>query len=162
MRQVSAIVGLCFAVLFMVAPAAAQMPPKDEDGPPIRWAAVLTDEQESAPTYSPGSGLAEFVLDRKTLRFSWKVNFTNLTSEVIGAAVHGPQTLGGEANALFDLAPKGLGKLPLEGSIVLHDGDIQLLTTDRFYVQIRTKKYPVGELRGQLVKQRPAKPNVTQ
>lgn len=161
-RQISMVVGLCFAALFTVAPAAAQMPPKDEDGPPIRWRAVLTDEQESAPTYSPGSGVAEFVLDRKTLRFTWKVTFSNLTSEVIGAAIHGPQTVGGEANALWDLAPKGLGKLPLEGYVDFNDGDIQLLTTDRFYVQIRTKKYPAGELRGQLVKQRPNPPNVSQ
>ncbi len=159
MRQV--IFGLCFAALFTAGQAVAQMPPPDTEGPPIKWRAELSDEQESAPTYSQGKGVAEFTLDRKTQQFGWKVTYTGL-GEVIGAAVHGPQTLGGEASALFDLAPKGLGKLPLEGSVILHDGDIQLLTTDRFYVQIRTKKYPVGEIRGQLVKQRPTKSDVTQ
>src|SRR5262245_12971351 len=125
----------------MAAQAGAQMPPPDEEGPPIHWRAELSEEQESTPTYSPGKGVAEFVLDRKTQRFTWKVTYSNL-GEVIGAAVHGPQTVGGEAGVLFDLAPKGFGKLPLEGSVILPDGDIQLLTTDRFYVQIRTKKYP--------------------
>jgi hypothetical protein len=154
---------IALAVAVLASPQArAQMPPPDTEGPPIHFRADLSADEESAVTESPGKGVAEFTLDRKTLRFSWKVTFSNLTSEPIGAAVRGPQTVGGEAGVQVDLAPNGFKKLPLEGSVILTDGQLEYLTTDRFYVNILTKKYPAGELRGQVNKQREPKPQVTQ
>lgn len=124
------------------------------DGPPIHFLANLSADEESMVTESPGSGRAEFTLDRRTMKLSWKLTFKDLTSAPLAARVHGPQTPGGEAGALFDLAPNGV-KSPLEGSHVLTDGELRYLLTDRLYVNITTAKYKQGELRGQLQRQRP-------
>jgi hypothetical protein len=88
-------------------------------------------------------------LDRATLRFSWRVSFTGLTSAAIGAAVHGPQRPGTNAGVQVDMG----GKRPaatLQGSAVLTDAQLQYLLAGRMYVNIRSQKYPAGELRGQI------------
>ena len=129
-------------------------PDESLTGPPIMFVAVLSADEESLVTESPGSGRAEFILDRQTLTLSWKTSFKDLTSAPIAVRVHGPQTPGGEAGALFDLAPNGV-KSPLEGSHQLTDGELRYLLTDRLYVNIATAKYKQGELRGQLQRMRP-------
>ena len=55
---------------------------------------------------------------------------------------------------LVDLGGKGLTS-PIEGSSILNEGQLEYLLTDRMYVNILTKKYPGGELRGQLARLRP-------
>ena len=80
----------------------------DVNGPPIHFAAELNADEESAVTESPGVGHADFTLDRKTLKFSWKLTFKNLTSPPTGAAIRGPQTPGGEAGVLYDMSPGGV------------------------------------------------------
>ena len=147
-RSAIVILTLCLA-----APTAAQ-DYMGTEGPPIRFLALLSADEQSAPTESPGSGRAEFILDRPTQRLDWSVAYGNLTSEVVAAHVHGPQTPGGNAGVLFDLAPAGMGS-PLTGSRVLNDGELEYLLTGRMYVNIHTTKYPPGELRGQVMRQRP-------
>src|SRR5688572_19398334 len=58
---------------------------------PIYFTAVLSADEESAPTYSDGSGRVDFVLDRATLEFSWTATWKGLTSPITGMHVHGPQ-----------------------------------------------------------------------
>jgi len=109
----------------------------------------MSADEESAVTISPGWGLAEFTLERKTLRFSWKVTFKDLTSAPIGLHLHGPQTPGGEAGVLRDLAPDGI-QSPVEGAVILNEGELTYLIQDRLYVNLHTEKYPAGELRAHL------------
>jgi hypothetical protein len=120
----------------------------------IIFAAALSDEDQSIPTDSPGKGFAELRLERATLKLSWKVTFQDLTSPPTIAGLYGPENVGGNAGQVVDLAPKGTLKSPLEGSVVLSDGVFQYLITGRVYVNIHTQKYPEGELRGQLRRQR--------
>jgi len=124
------------------------------EGPPINFLAILSSEEQSAPTESPGSGRAEFILDRPTQRLEWAITYAGLTSSATGAHIHGPQTPGGNAGVLFDLAAGGLSS-PLKGSVILNDGALEYLLTGRMYVNIHTTKYPPGELRGQIMRQRP-------
>ena len=124
------------------------------EGPPITFSAALSADEQSAPTESPGSGIADFVLDRPTLRLDWSITYDNLTAEAVAAHAHGPQTPGGNAGVLFDLAASGMGS-PLQGSRILNDGELEYLLTGRIYVNIHTTKYPAGELRGQIMRQRP-------
>jgi hypothetical protein len=128
-----------------------------DDGPPIAFYADLSADEESAETYSPGAGRFDVTLDRKALKFSWKVTYANLTSPLTSAAIHGPQTPGGEAAPIIDLAPKGL-RSPMEGSVILTEGQLEYLLTGRMYVNLHTVKYPRGELRGHLSRQRPSTP----
>jgi hypothetical protein len=129
--------------------AVAELPPDVTEGPPVAFFAILTADDESAPTESPGTGRVDFLLDRKTLRLSWKGTYSGLPSKVESVFLHGPQTIGGEAAMLFDLSPGGI-KSPFEGSVVLTDGQVEYLVTGRFYVNVHTVKYPNGELRGQI------------
>ena len=139
---------------------AAKYPDGSLKAPPIVFNAMLSAAEESMVVDSPGTGRAEFILDRPTMRFSWKLTYEKLTSAPIAANVHGPQTPGGEAGPLIDLAPNGV-KTPLEGSVILSDGQLRYLLTDRMYVNITTQNYKLGEIRGQVGRQRP-KPNATQ
>ncbi len=126
----------------------------DQNGPPIRFSAVMNADEESAVTVSPGVGRVDFTLDRKTLKLSWKLTFSNLTSPAIGAGLRGPQTPGGEAGVLYDLSP-GTVRNGAEGSAKLNEGELRYLVQDRLYVNILTQKYPAGEIRGQILKERP-------
>lgn len=127
--------------------SAVELPPNDYDGPPISFFANLSADEESAVTESPGTGRVDFVLERKPMRVSWKGTYSELTSEALGIHVHGPQTPGGEAGIMFDLAPNGI-KNSFEGSTVINDGQLEYLLTSRFYVNLHTTKYKAGELRG--------------
>jgi hypothetical protein len=123
--------------------------PQDDKGPPIHFKAVLSADEESAVTESPGVGEVDFTLDRKTLKLSWKLTFKNLTTPPTGAYIRGPQTPGSEAGILHDLAPKGVVS-GVEGSAEINEGELAYLVQDRLYVNLHTKKYPAGELRGHL------------
>ena len=128
--------------------------PKDENGPPIRFTAVMNADEESAVTHSPGVGRVDFTLDRKGNKLSWKLSFSNLTSPPTEAAIRGPQTPGGEAGVLYNLSPGGV-RNGATGSANLNEGELNYLVQDRLYVQVLTTKYPAGEIRGQIMKERP-------
>lgn len=119
----------------------------------IFYSAVLNDEDQSTPTYSPGRGVAEFRLERATLKLSWKITYQGLTSEPVEAGLYGPENVGANAGQVVDLAPRGFSN-PLVGSTIISDGVLGYLTTGRIYVNIHTRRYPAGELRGQLRRQR--------
>ena len=137
-------------VMFVSSGSANELPD------PIVFYADLSADEQSSTTISPGSGRVDFFLERATQRFSWVVRFQDLTTRPIGAAVHGPQRPGTNAGVQFALAPEsGLSNLPLQGSVVLTDAQIEYLLSGRMYVNIRTLRYPEGELRGQIERQPP-------
>lgn len=138
--------GLVAAGLVAASPARAA----DDD---IVFRATLTDNEQSTPTYSPGTGVAEFRLERATLKLSWKVTYQNTTSPVIAAGLYGPENVGANAGLVVDLA-NGKFKSPITGSTVLSDGVFQYLVTGRVYANLHTTRYKDGELRGQLLRVR--------
>lgn len=123
-----------------------------ETGPPIHFVAEMSSDEQSAYTESAGKARAEFVLERATLRLSWTLTYSGLTSAAIGLAIHGPQAPGGNAGAVVDMGAGGI-RSPLRGSAILTDGQLEYLLTGRTYVNLRTQKYPLGELRGQIMRQ---------
>lgn len=129
----------------------------DDAGPPIHFIAELSADEQSAYTESAGQARVEFVLERATLRLSWTLTYGGLTSAPVGVAMHGPQSPGGNAGVLIDMGVGGI-RSPLRGSAILTDGQLEYLLTGRTYVNLRTQKYPAGELRGQIMRQ-PGKRN---
>jgi hypothetical protein len=126
-----------------------------QTGPPVRFFANLSADEQSTTTISPGIGRADFSLERATLRLSWRVSFERLTSAAIGAAVHGPQRPGTNAGVQIDMG--GARPRPLlTGSAVLTDAQLEYLLAGRMYVNIRSSRYPAGELRGQIQRLPPA------
>jgi len=144
---------ICAFILSVLAGPPAQA--ADDD---IIFAAVLTDNEQSIPTESPGKGTIVARLERATLKLSWTVTFENLTSTPIEAGLYGPENVGANAGQVIDLTG---GKRPIQspitGSTVLSDGVFQYLITTRVYANIHTTKYKEGELRGQLRRQRTEK-----
>jgi hypothetical protein len=128
---------------------------------PVRFFADLSADEQSATTISPGSGRADFSLDRETLRLSWRVTYSKMTSPATGAGIHGPQRRGTNAGVQVNLARNGLNS-PLEGSAILTDGQLEYLLAGRMYVNILSVKYPPGELRGQIQRLPPQAQQATQ
>lgn len=126
----------------------------DTAGPPIHFYAEMNADEESAVTESPGTARADFVLERSTLELSWKLTYSNTNSAATGVHIHGPQTPGGEAGVIVDLAPEGMTN-PVEGSTILTEGTMIYMVQDRLYVNLHTTTYPAGELRGHIKKVRP-------
>lgn len=126
----------------------------DRSGPPIHFYANLSDDEQSAPTVSPGTGRAEFVLERDTLTLSWRVSYTNLTTAPIALHIHGPKAPAVDAPILFDATPKSFGS-PVEGERILSLGEATNLIQHLLYLNLQTSKYPEGELRGRIKKVRP-------
>ncbi len=120
----------------------------------ILFTATLSDDDQSVPTTSPGVGFAEVRLERATMKITWKVTYKGLTSPPTAAGLYGPENVGGNAGLVVDLATGGKLASPLTGSTVLSDGVFQYLITGRVYVNIHSRKYKDGELRGQLRRQR--------
>jgi hypothetical protein len=127
----------------------------DAAGPPIHFYADLSADEQSAVTDSPALGRADFILERATLRFSWVVTYSDLTSAPTAAGLHGPQTPGGNAGLLIDISETGLGS-PIKGSKIITDGEVDYLLTGKMYVNLRTAKFDLGELRGQIMRKRPS------
>jgi hypothetical protein len=127
----------------------------DAGAPPIHFYADLSADEQSAVTDSPALGRAEFILERATLRFSWVVTYSDLTSAPTAAGLHGPRTPGGNAGLLVDIAESGLGS-PIKGSTIISDGELDYLWTGKVYVNLRTVKFDLGELRGQIMRKRPS------
>jgi hypothetical protein len=158
--QVVRAIGASIVALMLATGAAhatvAEAPPKvnNDNGPPIQFYTDLSADEESAITDSPGKGHIEFVLERKTLKLSWKLTYANLTSPPTSVSLHGPQTPGGNAGVVVNLSPKGVTN-PLEGEAIINDGILAYLMSDRLYVNLFTTKYKDGELRGQLKRRRP-------
>lgn len=122
----------------------------------ILFKATLTADDEAKATTSPAMGTAEVRLERATLKITWKVTYQGLTSPLVHAALYGPENAGATAGEVVDLAPKGSKGLtsPIQGSTILSDGVFGYLISGRVYVNLSTKRYPEGEIRGQLRRQR--------
>ena len=86
---------------------------------------------------------------------SWKVDVTNIDSVTIGHIHKGVADSAG--GVIRDLAPTPTGLdftgTVAVGSATVVDSVLTLMRQGRAYVNIHTKAYPGGEIRGQTVKQ---------
>ena len=130
----------------------------EEAGPPIVFMTDLSSYEESAVTDSPAVGHLECALEPATLKFTWKMTYRDLTSPITSAAFHGPQGPGGEAGVMIAIPPTAF-KSPMEGSVILTESQLESLLHGRVYMNVKTVKFPTGEIRGQLRRQRPKPPN---
>lgn len=128
--------------------------PNDRSGPPVHFKADLWDGPQRAPTSSDATGTASFTLERDTLRLTWEVTFDGLTSAPTGLHVHGPVPAEGLAPAIFPLAEDGF-VTPVVGERVLSIGEVAIFIQNLAYVNLHTSRYPEGEIRGTVKKQRP-------
>ncbi len=108
---------------------------------------VLPVDFATRPTMS-GSGDAEAVLEGRTLAISGA--FEGLSSPATAARLHrAPPARRGPAVFALDVTAAASGRV--EGEVELDDLQIQALRRGEYYVQIRTRSNPDGEIRGWLL-----------
>jgi hypothetical protein len=114
----------------------------------VKFHATLSAASEAPPTKSTGSGEATVSLDTATHEITWNVTFSGFTSEVTAAHIHGPAEAGKNAGVVVPLgsAPKS----PLHGTAKLTAEQEQQLTAGMYYVNVHSKNFPSGAVRGQL------------
>jgi CHRD domain len=115
----------------------------------VKYHATLTAAAEVPPTKSTGSGEATVTLDTATHEITWDVTFGGFSSDVTAAHIHGPAEAGKNAGVLVPLgaAPKS----PLHGTAKLTPEQESQMTAGMFYVNVHSKNFPSGAVRGQLM-----------
>jgi hypothetical protein len=116
--------------------------------------AELSADEQMRFVESPAKGVADLVVDLKTLEVRWKVSFRDLTSRPTAITLHGPAQPGANGVVMLDLAPKSKTS-PLEGTAQLNDAQVQFMLNRWAYISITTEKFPKGEIRGQIQTLRP-------
>jgi hypothetical protein len=138
-----------FALLLAAIAWVGLAAPSIAASPSRNFHADMAAEWETKFTESPATGLADFHLDLATLTFTWKVTFKDLSGPVETIRLHGPAQPGANGAVIFDLGKKGVTS-PVTGSQALTEAQVQYLLYGWTYINIATKKWPHGEIRGQL------------
>jgi CHRD domain len=127
-----------FAVMFAGSASAAT----------VKFHATLDAASEVPPSKSTGSGEATMSLDTATHELTYDVTFKGFSSEVTAAHIHGPAEPSKNAGVVVPLgnAPKS----PIHGSAKLTPEQEQQLTAGLYYVNVHSKNFPAGAVRGQL------------
>jgi hypothetical protein len=124
--------------------------PGDPAGPRPRFNAPLDGENEIPPTATAARGtmVADYLPATKILH--WQLTLRGLSSPVTWAFLCGPDGVGNDGAELVPI------NLELEGGthpggVTLTDQQAADLIAGRWYVNIKTEKFPNGEIRGPLV-----------
>jgi hypothetical protein len=112
---------------------------------PISLTAKLVPEGSAPPT-----GLGEVVAtyDPSTLMLTWHVTYAGLSGPVVAGHFHGPATPGKDAPPVIFFQPPLTS--PIDGSQKLTLDQVSQLLGGLYYVNLHTKAFPAGEIRGQV------------
>ena len=115
----------------------------------VKYHAALTPGAEVPVTKSTGTGDATASLDTATHELTYDVTFAGFSSEVTAAHIHGPAEAGKNAGVVIPLgtAPKS----PIKGTAKLTEEQEKQLAAGMYYVNIHSKNFPSGAIRGQLM-----------
>lgn len=134
-----------FALLgFLVSALPAQAEPKTRS-----FYADLSSAEESTVTQSSGSGTLDITVDIANLKMHYRIVYAGLVSEVTSINLHGPCGVGDVAPAILNLASNG-ARPPIEAEVSLTDGQLKYMLNGELYINVQTRKYAEGEIRGQL------------
>jgi hypothetical protein len=114
----------------------------------VKFHATLSAASEVPPSKSTGSGEATVSLDTATHEITWDVTFGGFASDVAAAHIHGPAEPGKNAGVVVPLGSPP--KSPLHGAAKLTPEQEQQLTAGLYYVNVHSKNFPGGAVRGQL------------
>ncbi len=118
----------------------------DPAGSNISLGATLNSANEVPPNDSTAGGYLTAQYSTATRIFKWRLVVNGLGAPITRAAFHGPDAMGTERaivplNAPFD----GTQHV---GSATLTEQQAADLLAGRWYVDVRTEKFPSGEIRG--------------
>ena len=116
------------------------------------FSTVLTGTNQVPPLRRPltgGTGRVDAVLDKTTRLLRWKLSYRGLTGVAIAGHFHGPATVGTTAGVA--LAFKGPLTSRMDGQATLTPAQMADLLAGKWYVNIHTRAFPGGEIRGQMI-----------
>ena len=114
--------------------------------------AVLNARNAVPRTDSPAQGELVGVLNRKTGLLQGKLSFSDLSGPVRAGSFHSPGMSDEVAAPVVSLGRSVLS--PSEGRAMLTPKQRADLMNGQWYVNLRTARYPEGEIRGQMIEQR--------
>jgi hypothetical protein len=112
----------------------------------VTFRAELTGPNEVPPNEQPGRGSLAATYDTASKKLTWTGTYSGLTGRPTGIHFHGPASPNDNAKAVL------LIKSLLEGSAILSDAQADNLVAGDWYVDIHTRAYPTGEIRGQVMR----------
>ena len=115
----------------------------------MTFTAKLDAASEVPATSSTGTGGLTASFDTATKTLSWKGSVSGLTGDPTAAHFHGPAAAGSNAVVAVPIASF---KSPFTGTAPLTDDQSADLAAGKWYVNVHTAKFPNGEIRGQVVK----------
>ena len=114
----------------------------------------LAGGQEVPAVSTTGSGSLDARYDRKVKELTVSFAWANLSDSVTGMHIHGPAVRGVPGPVLVPFTNFSRNRSGTYSSTVLVDEvtlkEIELLRGE-YYINIHTKTYPAGEVRGQIV-----------
>jgi CHRD domain len=137
-RGLVALIAAAFAVLGLA-------------GSPVAHADPITLTAKLVPVPgAPPTGLGEMIgtYDPSTQVLTWHVTYAGLSGPVLAAHFHGPATPGMDAPPVIFFQPPLTS--PIDGSQKLTLDQVSQLLGGLYYVNLHTKAFPMGEIRGQV------------
>jgi len=138
---------LLAALAGCVGPQHQYAPPVVEDAHLVAFKAVLSGRNAVPPATTHASGELVAVLDRNTDLLRWRLTYSQLSGPVRSAHFVG-------AAATPELSIGRSFRSPYEGRAVLTPDQRADLLAGQWYVNLRTARFPEGELRGRMIEQR--------
>ncbi|MBV9757309.1 MAG: CHRD domain-containing protein [Alphaproteobacteria bacterium] len=135
--------------ILLAAIAAAGLVSFGAQAQPVQFHAALSGSTEVPPNKTEASGTATATLDRSTGTLTYEITYQGLSGPPTAMHFHGPAGAGQNSGVQVPIAAPLAS--PVKGTTgKLSDQQIQQLSAGQWYVNIHTKAYPGGELRGQL------------
>ena len=129
-----------------------QTPPPPQDKPELAaFKAVLHPGNVVPPAGSAARGELVAVLNRTTGLLRFRLRFEGLSGPVRAAAFHSPAMEGEVAAPTLSIGRAFAS--PYEGRAILSPRQSANLLSGQWYVELRTARFPGGELRGQMIEQ---------
>ena len=128
------------------APAPAAPAPQAEL---VAFKAVLNGQNVVPSADTPATGELVAVFNRRTGLLRWRLTFSQLSGPVQRGSFHSPAMSDEVAAPVLAIGRSFVS--PYEGRAMLTQAQRANLLAGQWYVNLRTARYPDGELRGQLI-----------
>ena len=113
------------------------------------YAAVLNAASEVPAVDSKGAGTLTATYDTANKKFTYTVNYKDLSGPATAAHFHGPADA--KANAGVVVPAKDAAN-PIKGEVTLTDAQAADLLAGKWYFNVHTAANKGGEIRGQVMK----------
>ena len=107
----------------------------------------LAGAQQVPPVETSGTGHVAVTFNNESRELSWKLDYSDLSSDATAAHIHGPADPGETAPPVIPLDDFSDGA---EGSATLTEEQAEQLMAGKMYFNLHTENNPNGEIRGQV------------